>query len=74
MPISGELFTTKKTKLLNNFDTINNQMLLIALGVNLSGADFQGINLTNSNLEYSDLRFFENLTPESCQELEESEI
>ncbi len=67
----------KATKLPKNFDPNQEQMLLIAPGVNFSGADlsridfkladFQGINLTNANLEGSDLQFVQNLTPEQVK-------
>jgi uncharacterized protein YjbI with pentapeptide repeats len=67
----------RKTKLPDNFASIQNQMFLIAPGVDLSGADlssinfesadFQGIDLTNANLEGSDLRFVKNLTPEQVK-------
>jgi uncharacterized protein YjbI with pentapeptide repeats len=52
-------------------------MLLIAPGVNLSGTDlssinfwltdFQGIKLTNANLEGSNLILIRNLTPEQVK-------
>ncbi|BAZ42703.1 pentapeptide repeat-containing protein [Calothrix sp. NIES-4101] len=68
---------TKETKLPKNFDPSKNEMLLIAPGVNLSGADlsfidfgsadFQGINLTNANLESSLLGNVKNLTPEQVK-------
>jgi uncharacterized protein YjbI with pentapeptide repeats len=35
--------------------------------VKFSFADFQGINLTNANLEGLDLRYVENLTPEQVK-------
>ncbi|RAM48712.1 MAG: hypothetical protein C6Y22_26415 [Hapalosiphonaceae cyanobacterium JJU2] len=67
----------KRTKLPNNFEPTQKQMLLIAPGVNLSGADlsgvdfgnadFQGINLTNANLENSILWYVKNLTPEQVK-------
>jgi uncharacterized protein YjbI with pentapeptide repeats/energy-coupling factor transporter ATP-binding protein EcfA2 len=68
---------SKETKLPKNFDPTKEQMLLIVPGVNLSGADlssinflavdFQGINLTNANLEGLDLRYVSNLTPEQVK-------
>jgi uncharacterized protein YjbI with pentapeptide repeats len=52
-------------------------MLFIVPGANLSGADlsyidfgfsdFQGINLTNCDLEGSNLRFVKNLTPKQVK-------
>ncbi|MEA5570681.1 pentapeptide repeat-containing protein [Calothrix sp. UHCC 0171] len=67
----------KDTKLPQNFDPSKEQMILIAPGINLSGADlssinfwnadFQGVNLTNANLEGSDLRYVQNLTPEQVK-------
>jgi uncharacterized protein YjbI with pentapeptide repeats/energy-coupling factor transporter ATP-binding protein EcfA2 len=68
----------KETQLPKNFDPTKEQMLLIAPGVNLSGADlssiifwgttdFQGINLTNANLEGSNLMTVRNLTPEQVK-------
>ncbi|NJR19540.1 MAG: hypothetical protein HC785_30295 [Calothrix sp. CSU_2_0] len=67
----------RETKLPKNFDPTKEQMLLIAPGVNLSGADlssinfwftdFQAINLTNANLEGSNLSKVYNLTPEQVK-------
>ncbi|AKG20359.1 nSTAND1 domain-containing NTPase [Calothrix sp. 336/3] len=67
----------QETKLPKNFDPAKEKMLLIAPGANLSDSDlsyfdfkfsdFHRINLTNANLEGSDLRYVQNLTPEQVK-------
>ncbi|MBW4570682.1 MAG: pentapeptide repeat-containing protein [Tolypothrix carrinoi HA7290-LM1] len=74
--VKGAVYN-KETKFPENFDPASQQMLLIAPGVNLSGADFslldlrgvdfKAVNLSNADLSSANLSGAKNLTPEQVK-------